>query len=357
MYKQLEIRGRKPQTIITQGGMGVGVSRRHLAASVAIAGGIGVISTAGLDRLVSKEIGKEVGTCEAVEYEVRQAKKLSNGGLIGVNIMAFLQQDRDAAACGAMIGGADFIFTGAGLYLDLPKNKNNPYDTAFVPIVSSAQALRIFCQKWEKFGRRPDAAVLEGPLAGGHLGFRLENIGNPDNRLEILLPQVKEVAKAYGDFPIIVAGGIYDRSDIQKFVGLGADGVQIGTRFLATEESDAPDAYKQAVIEATEEDIAVVANSPCGFPFRTLKTSPMYRAFIEKKMRIICDKGYLLQRDKEGKNTLCLAKNHPDQYFCICNGLLSSAGYFPGQDLYTVGANAGRVKKIISVKELMDELR
>lgn len=357
MYrKKLKIKGRESDVPIIQGGMGVGVSLSPLASSVALEGGIGVISSAGLDRLISKQLGREVNIYEAVFFEVKKAKELSNDGLIGVNIMVFLEQDRDAAARGAIDAGVDFIFSGAGLPLDLPAKKNLSH-TALIPIVSSAQALRIICKRWERFNYRPDAVVLEGPKAGGHLGFKFSQINKPENRLENLLPQIQEVAFNYGNMPVIVAGGIYDRYDIQRFIDLGADGVQMGTRFLATSESTAPLSYKLAVIRARESDIIVVANSPCGFPFRTLINAPMYQALIENKMHNVCDMGYLLQKDKDGKNTICLAKNDPKKYFCICKGLLSSAGYFSGQDLYTVGSEAWRVKEIVPTKKVMNELK
>lgn len=353
--ESLIIRGKKTLFPIIQGGMGVGVSRWPLASSVAREGGVGIISTAGLDRLVSKEIGRRVNTFEAVYLEVLKAKELSNNGLIGVNIMAFLQKDRDSAAEGAIAAEADLIISGAGIPLSLPKIKNP--NTALIPIVSSLRVLEIILKKWEQLGSRPDAIVIEGPQAGGHLGFKFNEIDRAENRLENLLPPIKEFAMRHGDFPVIVAGGIYDHSDIQNFLNQGADGIQMGTRFMATDESGASEEYKQAVINSNEENIAVVKHSPCGFPIRVLTNSPMHQELATKSQANICDKGYLLQKDKEGKNTICLAKDDNNNYYCICNGLLYSAGYAIGSNLYTVGANASRVKEIISVKKLMNELK
>ncbi|MEI7620492.1 MAG: nitronate monooxygenase [Candidatus Falkowbacteria bacterium] len=355
-YKTLVIKDKKIPVPIIQGGMGVGVSRWLLAGATALAGGIGIISTAGLDRLVSQELGRKVDTYEAVFLEVVRAKKFSNNGLIGVNIMVFLQKDRDAAARGAIAAKADFIISGAGIPFELALIKDLG-STARIPIVSSVRVLNIIQSKWEKSGCRPDAIVLEGPLAGGHLGFKFDDVLKSENKLENLLPLVKDFAMKNGDYPVIVAGGIYDSSDIQRFMALGADGVQMGTRFLATEESGASERYKQAVVDSKEDTIVVVKNSPCGFPFRTLVDSPMYQQLLSDRRKNVCDKGYLLQKDKEGNNTFCPAKDNSKDYFCICNGLLSSAGYSDGVDLYTVGSSAHRIKEVVSVKKLMDELR
>jgi len=202
--------------------------------------------------------------------------------------------------------------------------------------------------------------VLEGPLAGGHLGFRLDQVDLPENTLEALLPPVKDSARAHGDIPVIVAGGIYTHEDIQRFLALGADGVQMGTRFLATVESSATDAYKQAVIEATPEDILVATDpgSPCGLPFRLLTKSPMYVTALARGRAPKCDKGYVLLKDEKGNFTRCPAKESNEHDFCICNGLLSSAGYNPDKEepIYTVGSTAWRVDKVLTVKALMNEL-
>ena len=202
--------------------------------------------------------------------------------------------------------------------------------------------------------------VLEGPLAGGHLGFRIDQVDLESNKLENLLPAVKEMAMKCGDFPVIVAGGIYTHADIRKFMDMGADGVQMGTRFLATEESSATDAYKKAVVRAKEEDIVVAhrPGSPCGLPFRVIKQSPMYESSLKRLRQPKCDKGYVLMKDAEGKYTICPAKEDNANYFCICNGLLSSAGFNSDveESLFTVGTNASRIDKIVTVKALMTEL-
>ncbi len=337
--------------------MGVGVSLHPLARAVAREGGLGIVSSACLDRLVSKRTGKKVNTYEAAYQEVSLAK--IENGFAGINIMAALARDYNDSVRGALDAGADAIISGAGLPLGLPAIQP-PKDTALIPIVSSARALDIICKKWEKLGYRPDAVVLEGPLAGGHLGFRIDQLELEANKLEHLLPPVKDLAIKYGDFPVIVAGGIYTHDDISKFMDSGADGVQMGTRFLATEESSATAEYKQAVIRAQADDIVVAhrPGSPCGLPFRVIKQSPMYVSALRRLRKPKCDKGYVLLKDADGNYTVCPAKEDNEKYFCICNGLLSSSGYNPNEEepLYTVGSNAARVDKIVSVKSLMSEL-
>ncbi len=355
--KSLTVKGKVLRVPIVQGGMGVGVSLHPLASAVAKEGGLGIVSSACLDRLVSKRTGKKVNTYEAAYEEVSRAK--ASGGLAGINIMGALVRDFNDSVKGALDAGADAIISGAGLPVTLPAIQP-PKDTALIPIVSSARALDIICRKWEKLGYRPDAVVLEGPLAGGHLGFKIDQIDTEANKLETLFPPVKDMAMKYGDFPVIVAGGIYTHADIVGFLKMGADGVQMGTRFLATEESSASAEYKRAVVHAQEEDILVAYDpgSPCGMPFRVIKQSPMFVSALEHTRSPKCDKGYVLLKDKEGKFTVCPAKVSNAHHFCICNGLLSSAGYNcdTEEPLYTVGTNASRIEKIVPVKALMDEL-
>jgi nitronate monooxygenase len=316
----LTIKGTRIPLPIVQGGMGVGVSLAPLARAVARAGGLGLISSACLDRIVGERVGRPFATYEAVRHEV---------------------------------------VSGAGLPLALPAIKP-PGDTALIPIVSSARALDLICRRWARQHYRPDAVVLEGPLAGGHLGFRADQVDLEENTLERLLPSVKEVAQAHGDFPLIVAGGIYTHEDIRRFLALGADGVQMGTRFLATEESSASEAYKQAVLRARPEGI-VVANdpgSPCGLPFRVLCESPMYQSALARRRPPRCDKGYVLLKDARGRFTRCPAKDDNEHFFCICDGLCSAAGHgADGEEpLFTTGTTAARVDRILSVRDLMAEL-
>jgi nitronate monooxygenase len=288
---------------------------------------------------------------------VAEAKR--EGGPIAINVMVALEASYEDSVLGAMDGGVDAIVSGAGLPLRLPslvRSHPRASDVALVPIVSSARALRLLCQRWQKAGRLPDAVVVEGPMAGGHLGWKTAaEIHDPSNGLEALLPDVLKVAAEFGGFPVIAAGGVFTHEDIHRIMDLGACGVQMGTRFLATVESGASPEYKRAVVECDEAGILVAQDpgSPCGLPFRVLTSSPMYREAVARSRIARCDKGYLLFGGK------CATQESPDRYFCICNGLLSSAGYNPDEEapLYTVGANGHRVDCILSVAELMAELR
>lgn len=353
----LVIKGKKIPVPIIQGGMGVGVSLSPLACAVAQEGGVGIVSSAALDRVISKRNGRKCSAYEAAYEEISLSK--AGGGFAGINIMVALLQTYDATVEGAIDAGADFIISGAGLPLRLPLIKNAG-ETALIPIVSSPRALELICKKWERAGYRPDAVVLEGPLAGGHLGFKLEELQLESNRLENLLPPVKEMAEKHGGFPVIVAGGIYDHDDIVRFLKMGADGVQMGTRFLVTRESSATDAYKQAVIDARKEDILVAHNpgSPSGLPFMVIRQSGMYQDALSKKRKPLCNKGYMLRPDRNGVFNQCDGRLENSTSFCICNGLLSSAGYNSdlGKPLYTVGANGYRIDRLTTVKALMAEL-
>jgi len=204
--------------------MGPKFSLAPLASAVAIEGGLGTISSAGLS---PEELGEEI----------KKAKRMSSGGPVAVNILCKIV-GYEATAEAAIRAGADAIISGAGMPLGLP-GIMPPGNTALIPIVSSARALALITRHWERFRYRPDAAVLEGPLAGGHLGFRFEQVNDPDFELKKLLPSVLDVAKKYGGFPIIVAGGIYTHEDIIEFLKMGASAVQMATRFLVTEESSA----------------------------------------------------------------------------------------------------------------------
>jgi nitronate monooxygenase len=201
--------------------------------------------------------------------------------------------------------------------------------------------------------------VLEGPLAGGHLGFAYGDVKREEFQLENIFGPVKEFAQKHGDIPVIVAGGIYYHEDIVRWINdLGADGVQMGTRFAATYESGASTAFKQAMIDCRQEDIIVAEKpgSPCGLPFRIIKTSPGYKIALEKTRPPKCNRGLVLRKDKEGHFTVCSARDSHDS-FCICNVLFSAHGLTDKEaPIFTVGGRAHLVDRILSVDELMDEL-
>jgi len=356
----LPIKGFRLEYCIFQGGMGAGGSLHRLAGGVAKEGGLGIVSSVCLDLIVSARDGKKVNTYDAVRIELERARSLAGKGAIGINVMCAVVRDYDDTIRGAIDAGVDAIISGAGLPLGLPGIKP-PGHTALIPIVSSARALELIIKRWERLHYRPDAVVLEGPLAGGHLGFSMEEIDNPAFALERLLPPVLEVAHKYGDIPVIAAGGLFYNEDIVKILGQGASGAQLGTRFMGTDEFGGTDNYKQAVVAAGKDDIMVVSYpertpaSPCGLPFRILTSSPMYKANRLPK----CDKGYLL-REKAGKLSCLAMPGSPNctSYLCPCNGLSASAGYNPVEpELYTVGTNAYLVDKIVPVAEIMKELR
>lgn len=359
---KLAIKNFTLENCIFQGGMGVGVSLHPLAGAVAREGGLGIVSSAGLRTIVSTRGGTKVDTYTAVRKELELSQERSGGLPIGINVMCAVVGDYEPTIRASIDAGVSAIVSGAGLPLGLP-GIQPPGCTALIPIVSSDRALGLIIKRWEKFGYRPDAVVVEGPKAGGHLGFKMAEVDNPTFSLENILPPILDLAHLHGDMPVIVAGGIYTHEDILKFLAMGASGVQMGTRFLATHESTATEAYKQAVLSAGEGDFTVVSHpisgpaSPCGLPFRVLTKSPIFSVNRPPK----CDKGYVLQRGPDGKLTECQATpqaTNPKAFLCICNGLLSSAGYAPDEPaLYTVGSNAYRVNEILSVAELMRELR
>lgn len=356
----LRLRHKTASVPIIQGGMGIGLSSYTLAGAVAREGGVGVLSSAALDRIVSARHGKKFRARDAAAQDVRDARLLSeNKGLIGMNIMvAVINQYKDSVL-GAMDGGVDCIISGAGLPMSLPEialTHPRHDEVALVPIVSSGRALELICRRWQRSGRLPDAVVVEGPLAGGHIAWREESEAlAPENHLDVLLQEVVEVAKKYGNMPVIAAGGIYSHEDILEAFEKGCSGVQMGTRFLATVESGANDEYKKMLVESTEDDIELAnrPGSPCGMLFRVLKKSPFYQEALRRDRAPKCDKGYLLNKGN------CPSKYENEKTFCICNGLLSSIELNNPQEknLYTVGQNAFRIDRILTVHELMAELQ
>ncbi len=354
----LKIRHTQIRLPIIQGGMGIGLSNYTLAGAVAREGGLGVLSSAGLDRILSARHGKKMKAREAAAQDVRDAKALGLGGPIGMNIMVAVINQYEDSVLGSMDGGVDAIISGAGLPMALPEiAKNHPRaeEVALVPIVSSGRATEVIFKRWSRSGRLPDALVVEGPLAGGHIAWRdpAEAL-EPKNQLEVLLAEVFEVTKKWNHpIPVIAAGGVYTHEDIVRMIDMGCAGVQMGTRFLATEESGANENYKKILVECTEDDIELASKpgSPCGMLFRVLKQSPFYQQALTRERAPKCDKGYLLNKGN------CPSKYENEKTFCICNGLLSSINMNPTEkELYTVGQSAHRIDRIMSVKELMGEL-
>jgi NAD(P)H-dependent flavin oxidoreductase YrpB (nitropropane dioxygenase family) len=327
---------------IIQGGMGVGVSLSGLAAAVANEGGIGVISSAGLGLFCMKEAMNYFDACSyGLRNEIQKAKALTDG-IIGVNIMVAMTNFADMVKV-AIEEKADIIFSGAGLPLDLPSYlADTSHKTKLIPIVSSARAAKIICDKWtNNYNYVPDAIVVEGPKAGGHLGYKLEDINNPAFALEVILPQIIEQISLFEQkfgkaIPVIAGGGIWSGEDIYRIMALGASGVQMGTRFVTTNECDASDAFKQMYINAKANDIIII-KSPVGMPGRAINN-----AFLES----------VLMGNKHPKNCIhkciktCDVENSP---YCIILALLNAYRGKLDKGFCFAGSNAYRAEEIISV--------
>ena len=338
---------------IVQGGMGVGISLSGLAAAVANAGGVGVIATAGIGAFEpDRDTNLREANKRALKKEIRNAKSIANNGLIGINIMVALS-DFDDLVQSSVDENADVLFMGAGLPIRMPRtlplDELGKLHTKFVPIVSSGKATNIIFRSWTKQYRHiPDAVVLEGPLAGGHLGFKREAINDPDYALEKLLPEVIAAVKPYEEqfgrnIPVIAAGGIYTGKDICKFIQLGAAGVQMGTRFVGTEECDASEDFKNTYLNCKAEDIILI-DSPVGLPGRAIRNGFLERIASGAKQAFKCPWKCL---------RTCDFKNVP---YCIANAL-GNAKFGDIEDGFAfAGANAYRVDKIVTVKELFDTL-
>ena len=348
----LRIGGLEADIPIVQGGMGVGISLSGLASAVANIGGIGVIATAGIGQFESDwDTNSREADKRALRKEIRKAKAKTSG-IIGVNIMVAISDFGDLVQC-AVDEGADILFLGAGLPIRLPKtlplDRLEELATKFVPIVSSGRAAEIIFKSWEKrYGHVPDAVVVEGPLAGGHLGFKKEQIDNPDYALEKILPEVISAVKPYQEqfnksIPVIAAGGIYTGADIHKFMQLGAQGVQMGTRFVATYECDASMEYKEAYLKCKKEDIVII-DSPVGLPGRAIWDKFLERVSSGVKETFKCPWKCLKS---------CDFRNVP---YCIGRALTNAKKGNLDEGFAFAGANAYRVDKIISVKELIETL-
>lgn len=345
--KALKIGDKVAKVPIIQGGMGVGVSLGRLAGAVAKEGGVGIISTAQIGyRKPEFEKNQEQCNEQAIEEEIALAKELSGQqGLVGVNVMVALKHYRQHVRIAAK-AGADVVICGAGLPMDLPELVAGT-DTKIAPIVSSARCAKLLLQKWKRsYQYVADFVVIEGPKAGGHLGFSKEEVLEGisfEEEIKAIISFVKEFGKTEGkEIPVIVAGGIFTHEDILHAMDLGADGVQMATRFVATYECDASQAYKEAYIQAKEEDIKIT-QSPVGMPGRAINNA-------------------FLQRVEKGETCVkkcyqCLAKCNPANIpYCITQALVEAVKGNVDQGLIFCGSNVGRIREIVSVHDLMQEL-
>lgn len=340
--KELKIGNLCARIPVIQGGMGVGVSLSGLAGAVAAAGGVGVISTAQIGYR-DPDFERHPIECNlrAVGAEIKRAREKAKGGVIGVNIMVATRKYEEYVKA-AVAAGVDLIISGAGLPMTLPEIAGK---VKLAPIVSSRKALHVITKHWKKkYDRKPDLIVVEGPLAGGHLGFSREDIDaytvSNEKNYDDEVSGIIELADAL-EIPVVVGGGVYERKDMEHYLAMGAKGVQIATRFVTTKECDASEAYKQAYIDARKEDIVIV-NSPVGMPGRAI-----HNAFL--------DKVRAGERFMRGCRQ-CIATCRPDTApYCITEALINAVKGNLDEGLIFCGSNAYRSDKIESVADIMEE--
>lgn len=345
--KSFKIGGLFIELPIVQGGMGVGISLSGLASAVANEGGIGVISCAGLGLLYRQKKATFFENCiYGLKEELRKARSKSSG-IIGVNIMVALSNFSDMVQT-AIQERADILFVGAGLPLDLPSYLKADSTTCLVPIVSSARAAHILCEKWKtNYNYLPDAIVVEGPKAGGHLGFKKTQIDSESYSLEKILPEVIQVAKKYEcekKIPVIAAGGVYSGKSILELIKIGATAVQMGSIFTTTVECDASDGFKQAYLNSKQNDIIII-DSPVGMPGRAIKND-----FLDS-----------VQQGNEVPKSCPLHCIRTCDYskspYCIMSALYNAAKGNMKKGYAFAGRNAFLADKISTVKEIIVKLK
>ena len=348
-YLPLEIGDKKVKYPIVQGGMGVGISLGGLAGAVAKAGGLGVISAA---QIGFNEPDFETNTVEAnlraIDKEYQKARKIAPEGVIGFNIMVALQHYKEYVIQAAK-AGADIIISGAGLATELPDYVKG-FSTKIAPIVSGERAAQVLLKMWDKkYQTTADRVVMEGPKAGGHLGFRKEEAESiTDEEYEGTIQKVLQVVKEYAEkyakkIPVVVAGGIDSPQQVKRMIELGADGVQVASLFVATEECDAAEGFKQKYVESREEDIQL-CTSPVGMPGRAVRN-----AFLERVEAGV--------REPITKCYGCIKNCKPAEIpYCITKALVTSARGDSDNGLVFCGANTYKIKGITTVQEVMDSL-
>ena len=355
---------------VIQGGMGVGISLHRLAGAVAKAGGVGLISAAQIG-FTEPDFAEhpEEANARAIHKELKLAREIAPDGVIGFNIMVATRH-YDRWVKEAVKAGADIIVSGAGLPVTLPEHVKEAYEemggeperrVKLAPIVSTAKSANVICRLWDrKYHMAPDLVVIEGPLAGGHLGFSLEQLSQygADTKdvpatydraaygeeIKAILKVVKGFGDKYGvKVPVVVAGGIYTHEDLLHQLELGADGVQVATRFVTTEECDAPLAYKEAYIQAKKEDIVII-KSPVGMPGRAIYNP--FMAQVAAGNRPPIPKCYRCLEH-------CDIAKIP---YCITQALVNAAEGDEDHALLFCGSNAYRAEKISTVTAVMDAL-
>lgn len=335
---------------IIQGGMGVGVSLSGLASAVAAEGGIGVISTAQIGFMEDDfSTNTKEANLRALKKHIQLAKEKAVNGLVGVNVMVALR-DFEEHVKTAAAAGADLIISGAGLPTKLPELVKGT-KAKIAPIVSSAKAANVILKMWKKkYNTTADLVVIEGPKAGGHLGFSAEDVdlytsGEVDYTREILA--IKDVISGYEKefnrhIPFVIGGGIFTASDVTNAINLGASGVQIGSRFVATKECDASEKYKNAYINATDDDISII-KSPVGMPGRAIENDFLKKIKSEKCSIKKCYG--------------CLAKCNPSEIpYCITDALIKAVKGDVDNGLIFCGSNTSRITSISTVHDVIAEL-
>jgi NAD(P)H-dependent flavin oxidoreductase YrpB (nitropropane dioxygenase family) len=292
---ELKIANTVARVPIIQGGMAVRISTGALAGAVAAAGGIGVIGASGM-------------SFDELAREIRIAREKAMGGIIGINIM-FAAREFWGIVKTAIKEKIDLVFTGAGFSRDIFK-LGQESKIPIVPIVSSARLAKTS----EQCGAA--AVVVEGKEAGGHLGT--------DRSIKEILPEVRKAVK----LPVVAAGGIIDGEGIREMFRLGADGVQIATRFVLTDECNASAAYKKRYQEARKEDVVTIS-SPVGYPGRAIKT-----AFVDKILK--------KEAPKPVGCDFCL--KHCSLEYCIIQALIRSQQGDIDNGIVFSGENVWKIK-------------
>lgn len=346
----LKIGQKKVETAIVQGGMGVGISLSGLASTVAKEGCVGVIAANAIGMIESDYFTNHIeANVRALRSEIQKARQSGNG-IIGVNIMVAVDCFQELIHV-AIDEKVDVLFLGAGLPIkNIPVEKIRKAEISVIPIVSSGRAAKLIFRSWEKnYNDIPDGVVVEGPKAGGHLGFKYDQIDNPDFELEKLVPEVVESLKEFEqrhlrELPVIAAGGIFSGDDIFKFIKLGAKGVQMGTRFVATNECDADKRFKDAYVNAKEGDVAIIS-SPVGLPGRAINNAFLKEVANGVKKHFRCPSRCLES---------CGAK---DAKYCISEALNNARKGDLANGFAFAGVNVHKVEEIVSVKDLIGTLK
>lgn len=351
MVKPLKIGKYTVKYPLIQGGMGVRISGGSLAGHVAKCGGVGLVAAAGIALNSPLYDGRNYFQAEpeAFKAELRKAYEIAPDGIIGVNVMVALA-DYEQLVVAAIDGGAKVIVCGAGLPFSLPGLTAHAPDVALVPIVSSLRAAQLIIRKWEKgYQRLPDAIVVEDPdTAGGHLGERMELIGTGQYDQYATIREIKDFLRTElpdASIPVIAAGGIWDRSDLLHALEQGADGVQMASRFVCTEECDADDAFKQAYLQCTKEDIGLLM-SPAGLPGRAIRKNLEQVRQYDLDHQTVCRMGCLKK---------CSYKESGER-FCIVTALDRAQRGDVKTGLVFCGTNAWKADHIGTVQEIFDEL-